>query len=238
MIAAFLYPTLLAAAPRLAPPELQDLVPHRLSSISFTAKVLMGNQAELRKISEDFGKAYRFDHAQIDMETPFKVRVTSIVQNESIIEIGNGNRVEYRIPRAGVHTVQNIVNQPGRRLTFLDYGLVSKGFETFFDSRFVRVDRATHDDVFDLTYANKEAKDTSRFRIWINPSRQMVDRKEWYGQGGQLRATFYYKNPSEYDHIWVPTMLVVRNAEDRLAGEMKFEKIKVNPYLKPSLFGI
>lgn len=238
MIASLLLPLTVAFAPRALSHNLQELVPSRLDSISFVAKIASGNQRELRKISEDLGKSYRFDHANVDIQVPFKIRVESVVDNESVVVTGNGDVQELRVPKAGIHSRQNIRTQPGRRQTFLDFGLIAPGFNHFFDSKFVRVDRATQDDVYDLTYGGAGADDTTRFRIWFNPSRKMVDRKEWYGQAGQLRATFFYLNPVELDHIWVPTELQVRNAEDKLAGVMKFERIRVNPTLSSSLFKI
>lgn len=238
MISSFILPLTVVATPLMPSRDLSEEVPQNLDSISFVAKIQSGNQSELRKISEDFGKSYRFDHANVDIQVPFKIRVESVVDGQSVIETGNGDLMEFRVPRAGIHSKQNIRTQPGRRQTFLDFGLIAPGFNHFFDSRFVRVDRATHDDVYDLTYGGAGSEDTSRFRIWFNPTRKLVDRKEWYGQKGQLRATFFYLNPVELDHIWVPTELQVRNAEDRLAGVMKFQKIRVNPSLSSSLFKI
>lgn len=212
------------------------LAPANLHSVSFTAKITYGNQHELRKISEDFGKTYRFQYAKVKMEAPFKIRVESVVEDQSVLVIGDGDNVLYKVPRAGIHSQQNLLNQPGRRQTFLDFGLLNRDLGDFFASKFVRKDRATGDDVYDLTYRRAAAKDTTRYRIWINPERHMVDRKEWYGQIAEFRAAFTYTDAKRVDGVWVPTKLSVSNADGKLAGQMSMVDVQVNPDLPASTF--
>lgn len=215
-----------------------SLAPSGLQGVKFTAKIVYGNQFELRKISEDFGKTYRFQYANVEIARPFKIRVESVVDDQSVLVIGNGPSVLYKVPRAGIHSSQNIENQPGRRQTFLDFGMITPELSEFFNSKFVRKDRATGDDVYDLTYRNKAAKDTTRYRIWINPERHNVDRREWYGQVGEYRAAFVYSGPKKIDGIWVPTDVTVTNSDGKKAGEMKMVNIDVNPKFSDSDFKV
>jgi len=218
--------------------SLQDFSQPRLHSMSLKAAVVVGNQYELKKISEDFGKNYAFEYANVEIEDPFKLRIESVVQGQSLLAIENGDHLLYRVPHIGLNKRENLSTAPGRRQSFLDFGLISEAMATsFFNSKFIRLDRATGDDVFDLTYASApRTRDTTRFRVWVDPVKHYVTRREWYGQLGDFRATFYYSNPKEFDGVWIPTILEVKNADDKLAGKLKYENVKVNVSFPESEF--
>lgn len=216
--------------------DITDYTQPHLHDVSFKAVIVKGNQSELRKINADFGQAYRFDYANVKLKEPFMLRVESVVEDQSVLVIGNGARVLYRVPRANIKSRQNLSNSPGRRQTFLDFGLLTPSlFDSLFDAKFIRNDRATGDIVFDITY-QPGLKDTSRHRVWVDPDRHIVAKSEWYNQGGVLLATFFYESPKKINGVWVPTRLTVKNAEGALAGQTDYQNVEVNTGLASSLF--
>lgn len=218
-------------------PSIGRLVQSRLHDISFKAAIVVSNQHELSKISEDFGRTYRFDYAKVQMKEPFQYRIESVVQGSSVLAEGNGHEIMFKVPRAGISRRENVSMAPGRQQTFADFGILTPSLSEFFNFKFLRLDRATGDDVFDLTYESApRSHDTTRFRIWVNPHTHLIDQKQWYGQMGEYRATFYFLHPKKVDGVWVPTELEVKNSDGALAGEMRFENIKVNTELPSSLF--
>ncbi len=217
-------------------PNILSYVQSNLKDVAFTAKVKSGNQAELRKIDEDFGRAYRCNYALVDLKDPFKLRVESVVEDQSLLVISNGTHVLYKVPRAGIHSRQNLADQPGRRQSFLDFGLLTPSlFDGFLGATFVRKDRATGDMVFDLKFSPPHGNST-RYRVWIDPEKHFTTRREWYGQEGDLRAIMFYSAPVKVNDCWIPTDFSVKNADDKIAGQMIYEKIKVNQGLEDSLF--
>lgn len=216
-----------------------DYVQTDLKDATFVAKVMRGDERELRKINDDFGVSYKFKTAQIRMKDPFMLRMEATVEDTSILYIVDGPVVVYRIPRAGIHTSTNNARHPGRRQTFLDFGLLTPSlFGNFFDAKFVRKDRATGDAVFDLTYSDKKVDDSSRHRIWIDPAKKIVTKREWYDQEGKQKATFLYQEPTEVDGVWMPTQLTVKNNDNAVAGITKYISIKINTGLTNSLFDV
>jgi len=51
-------------------------------------------------------------------------------------------------------------------------------------------------------------------------------------------ATFLYENPKQIGGVWMPTKVTVRNADNKVAGVMNYEGLKVNVGLEDSLFKV
>lgn len=233
-------PLLLAAAPLSATAQsIQAYWQPALKDASFTARVVMGDQRELAKINKDFGQSYRFKRMSVRMKEPFKLRLESTVDDTAMFFVVNGARRLIRIPRSNINIRENLATSPGKRQTALDFGMLTPGlFDGLFEAKFVRMDRATGDPVFDLTY-EKRLNDTSRHRVWIDKTKKYIKRREWYSQlDGRLLATFTYENPEQQGGVWFPSRVIVRNAENRQAGVTQYEGLKINTGLPDSLFKV
>ncbi|MCX7800894.1 MAG: outer membrane lipoprotein-sorting protein [Fimbriimonadales bacterium] len=218
--------------------EAGDIVQPKLRDVSFTAQVVAGYQDELAKINRDFGNSYRVKATRVLAKEPFMIRLESRVGDTEVRYILNGTTRVYSIPRARVNQREDLSEAPGKRQSFLDFGLVTPSMVGgLFEARFVRVDRATGGLVFDLTYL-KKWDDTSRHRIWVDREKRYVFRREWYSQSGRLMATFFHENPIELNGIWLPTRVTVRNAEGKVAGIMQYVDLRVNAGLSDSLFSV
>lgn len=217
-------------------PAIQNFVQTNLEDASFAARVVKADQKELRKINEDFGASYRFESTNIKYKEPFKLRIEAKVDDSNILFILNGVTQYIKVPRSKVNIKTNLADKPGRRQTALDFGMLTPSlFDGLFQAKFVRTDRATGNAVFDLTYLAK-FDDTTRHRIWIDPEKKYVTKREWYNQPGRQIATFYYEAPKLENGVWLPTKLTVKNVEDKVAGITTYDAIKVNTGLADSLF--
>lgn len=209
-----------------------------LHDLTFKLVIEEHNSRELKKINRDFSQSYQVDYAIVHIKDPFMLRVDSTIDGQTAVAITNGAKVKYRIPRAGINLNQDVTDQPGRRQTWLDFGLLTPSVvDEFFLPKFIRNDRATGDRVYDLTYRNvATSKDTTRYRVWIDPNRGTIDKREWYGQLGEFRATFEYVSPVKIGGIYIPTEIIVKNADGKLAGKSKILNIKVNQGISSDLF--
>jgi hypothetical protein len=207
-----------------------------IKDITFSMDVRTGNQSELRKIGKDFGEAYRFSHVDFKIKDSFQIRGDTKVDDTTILMIlNNGIRV-FRAPRQNINIKKDVSDRPGQRQTIFEFGLVTPDlFDSFMDAKFVRQDRATGDAVFDLTF-NKKFGDTTRYRVWIDEDKKFTSKKEWYGQEGDLRATFTFTNPEKVGSMWVPTLATVKNAEGKVAGQLKYGRFKINTGISDSIF--
>lgn len=222
-----------------ADPTLDDIVQRYFKDASFVARIDSMNQSELTKIKKDFSTQYRVKESKIWVEEPHKIRIEVKLGSTDVLYIVNGAKRYVRIPRMNVKQTENNDDAPGKRQTFLDFGVLTPSlFADPFSAKFIRVDRATGDYVFDLTYQTPKYSDTSRHRVWVDPKTRITNKREWYSQGGRHLATFYYENPVSAAGCQFPTKVTVRNAEGKVGGVTSYVGVKVNAGIDNSLFKI
>jgi len=223
--------TLLAG--HLASPSI-DQYTQPIKDISFSMDPRTRNEGELQKISKDFANAYSFGRVAFKIKDSFEIR------GDGKVEGANVSMIEHdgvRVFRArGLKYPTDVRNKPGQRQTIFDFGLLTPDlFSDFLTARFVRDDRETGDVVFDVGF-NPRYHDKTRFRIWVDPVKKFVAKKEWYGQNGDLKATFSFSDPIQADSFWVPTVATIRNAEGNVAGVLNYTGFRVNTGLDDSIF--
>lgn len=221
-----------------AQPSINSVLQSNLQDVSFEANVVSSNASELRKINRDFLRSHELQNgATVRMKTPFKLRLDADVEGQRITFIVNGTRRQYAIPRAAIKRTENLADQPGRRQTAFDFGLLTPAlFDSFLEAEYVRTQRGSGEYVFDVFYQDREA-DSTRYRIWVDPEKKYVTKREWYSQmGGHLMAIFTYENPKKFGSVWLPTKVTVRNSSNNVAGVTRYDNIKVNSGISNSVF--
>lgn len=217
-------------------PDISAYVQPKLKDVSFTVKVGTSDQRELAKINSDFAQSYKFKQTNVYAKEPFKLRLEAKVEDQYVLFILNGINRWVKVPSVNIKTKENLAKSPGKRQTWLDFGIVTPAlFTDLFDAKFVRNDRETGAAVFDLTYP-ASMDDTSRQRVFIDPAKKVVARREWYGQDGKLKAIFTYEAPVEKNGVWIASKLTVRNADGKVAGVSSYTNLKVNSGLADSMF--
>jgi outer membrane lipoprotein-sorting protein len=218
-----------------ASPDITDYTQRNLKDATFVARKVRAVQTELKKINDDFGAIYRFDRITFFYREPLMLRVEAQVEETSAVYIIDGPIQMFRVPRLRLNQRMNLKDAPGRRQTPLDFGVLTSGmFKDLFQARFVRMDRATNDAVFDLTYRSSD--DTSRHRVWVDTEKGITTKREWYNQPGRQIATFTYEKPEKQNGCWIATEVTVRNVDNKVAGILRYEKFRVNTGLKDALF--
>ncbi|MFN7172523.1 MAG: outer membrane lipoprotein-sorting protein [Fimbriimonadaceae bacterium] len=217
--------------------NINSYVQNNLNDVTFTWSVNRSDRAELRKINRDFETSYQVarEKPTVYLAQPLRLRIQARTGDTDSIIIVNGATRRFQVPRINVNVRQDLSNEPGKRQTWLDFGLLTPDlFRDLYTAKFVRQDRATGDVVFDLTYQNP--RDTTRQRVFIDPKNNFLKRREWYNQQGRLMATFLYENPQTVSGAVIPGRIVVRNADNREAGVSSLSNIRVNTGLAASLF--
>ncbi len=219
-------------------PKIIDYIPRNFRSAEFVARKVTGNQTELAKINDDFGMSYRFVQTKVTLKEPFKLRLEGKVEDTSMLFVTNGTRKMFKAPRSKLSIKEDTSRSPGKRQTVMDFGLLTASlFEDLFDAKFVRKDREGML-VFDLTY-KPNFKDFTRHRIWIQPDSKSLVKREWYSQmDKRLMATFFYSGFKTIDGVSFPTNYQVKNADNVVAGAIRYESVKVNQPVDDSLFAI
>lgn len=212
-----------------------------LKDATFNARAVSANQAELRKINKDFAQSYRLmgNSGLVRLKDPMKLRIDGKEDDTVVQFILNGGKRLVRVPRSGLSIPTDVSKRPGQRQTWLDFGVLSPAlFKDLFQAKFVRNDRQTSEPVFDLTYF-PNLDDDSRNRIWVDPKKGITTKREWYSQlDGRLMATFLYEAPRQVNGVWFPSKVTVKNADNKVAGVMQYENLKINAGIADDLFKV
>lgn len=216
--------------------DTNDITQKGFRDATFTAVVKSANQAELKKINQDFAATQRFGTTKAMLKDPHMLKLISTVDDTDVVFLLVGTKRTYSIPKIKLHKSEDLSMAPGKRQTPLDFGLITPGlFENLFEAKFVRVDRETDNLVFDLSYL-KKFDDTSKQRVFVDKTRKFVEKRVWYNQEGRLMATFIYSKPKLENGVWFPTMCTVRNADDKVAGVTEYISTRINSGLADSVF--
>ncbi len=227
--------TLAFAAP--ADPTEADIVQKKFEDATFIARVAKGNQAELAKITKDFGNSYRVKTVKSFLKEPLKMRLETTLDDAQVTYIIADFVRYFKVPRIRLNGKEDLKDKPGKMQTIMDYGLLTPAlFERLFTAKYIRTDRASGDFVFDLTYKQPRFDDTSRHRVWIDPQKRVMSKREWYNQHGRQLATFIYEDPINRDGVWFPSRGVVKNMDGVTAGVIEYDSVKCNTGLADSLF--
>lgn len=214
-------------------PDWQDIVQKNFKDAFFVAKVVRGNQQELKKINSDFAYSYRFNTTTARVKEPFKVRLEAVVEDAKLLYIINGTKKHFNVDNK-LKGVDDVSKSPGKRQTLLDFGLLTPSlFQDLFVGKFVRNDRESGDWIFDITYSKN---DNSRHRVWIDKDKKFIKRRAWFNQEGIQLATFIYENPKNEGGVWFPTKCTVKNVEDKVAGITEYQKMEINRGIADSFF--
>lgn len=230
---------LVAAALVVQEPKIEDVFLTEFKSARFEATVGSARQSELRKINTDFAQTYRFKRSDVWLKDSFKIRMETKIDDMAVFMVVNGSMRKFSVPKAGINITKELADEPGQRQTALDFGLLPPSlFEDFFVGTYVRTDRRTGEYVFDITH-NPKTKYTARHRIWVDPKKKAITKKQWYAhRGGHLMATFEYSDHVLQNGVWFPTKLTVKNADNKLAGTTTYKNVKVNLSISNDLFKI
>ncbi len=215
--------------------SIRDYIQDNIKDVTIHARIERSNLNELKKINKDYVQNFAIDSSTVRYKEPFKLRVDSKVEDTTFSAVYNGVMLRINAPSLHVSSRQDLTDATARRETSLDFGILAPClFPGFFTSRFVRVDRETGDPVFDLNYTDKTEQ--ARFRIWIDPVRHIVTKREWYNRYGTQLATFYYEMPKQFDGIWLATRITVKNVDNKVAGVTRYDSVKFNTGLADSIF--
>jgi len=231
LVAVFLALTLVDAAH--AAPDIRSLTSAPVKTLQFSSEIVTENQDELKKISGDIALAYRLHRGSMAYQQPGKLRIdASIPHFVTGYYIVNGYQKLTVAPF--IHTVQDTTTSPGKRQTLLDFGLVPPELLTDYNATFLRREKGLL--LFELQ--PKQAGETQKDLIWIDPKTHITTQRYNYNREGQLTKWFLYTNPVLIDGVYIPTRVELYNTSNKLAGATVYQNILVNVPISPSLFKI
>lgn len=230
------------AAPFAAPIDtnIEAYVCAKLDDFQATMQVVSVDARELSKISKDAASINqvleRLGNVKMRYKEPNMVRIEGTKEGTKATYIINGT-VQYA-GLNGVKTKRNFGNEPGKRKSLMDVGLISEYYLTYTNAKFLREGTVEGKPVaiFEMRY-KPQFNDTSHHVVYIDPKTKVVLKRDSYTQEGKLQAVYLYKNVQQVaPGIWFPTRIEAKNTDNVVAGVTGYRDIKVNVGIADSVF--
>ncbi len=234
-VAVFALAVLPTSARHFDTPTIEDLASTNVLDLQATVQVSKADSMALEQINRDFALAYKLlrGATTLTYKDPNKLRL----KNRIALVVYNGATRYINFPPLPAAR-KEVGDAPTRRYSLLDIGLLTKAGLGSSMSRHLRDEMldGVPTSVYEMTFRDD---DSTRYVVWVHPTRQITLKREWYDSADKLKATFAYKDALEIaPGIWAPTSLEIRNGSGALAGTMKYTDIKVNQGLMDDLFNI
>lgn len=219
--------------------NIRSYICQKLDDFTATMSIVRVDHRELGKISKDIGILYRLNDVQMKYKEPNMIRMEGSLEGAKGIYVMNDATQYVSVPRLNIKTRRNYDNQPGKKKTLIDVGLVSEFYLTYTDAKFERESSVDGVEcaVFDLAFKNRKSDDQSHQRVFIDPRTRVIRKREAYTREGKLQAIYHFKDPVEVKPgIWFPSRIEAVNTDRVVAGVTAYKDIKVNTGLPDSIF--
>lgn len=183
----------------------------------------------------DVAKLYALHDINLAYQEPNKLTLQAALPKggiQTLVVTADTRRFDVSSQKTGVS--QDIYDSPNRHLSLLQFcGILTPGIFEYSRARFVKQDKlnGVNVAVYDLSYWGGEE---SYYRVWLDTSTNLVVKREWFDHNSQLKATYFYKNPTEIaSHIWIPTRIDVENANHKSIATLTLSNAKINQDMAP-----
>ena len=96
-----------------------------LRDLAFTGKVVKAKVSEAAKIDNDYKRNLSFQNFKVVAKEPFKLRLDMQADDTTFVYLVNGNTQVTRIPKLKINQKVDVTNEPGRKQTFLEFGMLT-----------------------------------------------------------------------------------------------------------------
>ena len=195
-------------------------------TLSATLIATHANEAELQRIGKDFARSYEFKEAQVLFKNPDKLKITGKVGLVRVDYIVNGDTRIVRVPSLHVSKKDSFANDPQKRQTPLDVGVLSDAIWQEYDVSFEGEKTVNGEKQYVLFLKRKGARRTQR--LWIEAGAMRLLKREKYENDGSLKVRFVYVGMRRLEGVWVPGKIEAYSESGKLAGVTEYRNVKVN----------
>ena len=230
----------LGARPALAQKELSDYAQPGLKDLTASVKLLSYDNRELSKLGKGFAELYKLESREIWCKEPACVRVQGKKGIMTLRSVTNGDRRKVEVPTMRIRKVENVADEPGKADSIIDLGLVTPAWLRTVQSRWLRTEtrNGKPHQVFEFWHPeDARAKHT----IVLDPATKTIVEHIAHHRS-QRKKSFkrrvVYSEPKQINGVWIPTRAAAYSPANKLAGEVRYDKIQINTGLPDSLFKI
>jgi hypothetical protein len=229
------------ALPAHAQKSLREYAQPALNDLTASVAVVTKNPTELNKIGKGYADAYTLDDQQISFKDPGKVRFQGKRGLLHINRVTNASRQLFEVTGVAFlkhRKVEDLNDSPGKADSIVDLGVLTPAFVESVESHWLR--REERDgkmlQVFQFWHKIDPA---AKHTLWIDPSTKTVVEHVVYHRDPKkigFRKRFVFSDVKQVSGVFVPSKVSLYNGENKLAGVMRYDGIRVNSGLADKLF--
>ena len=201
---------------------------------SATAVVVFVDKEELKKISKSTAQSFDLKEAKILYKYPDKLKMTGKVGLLRVELIKNGDIQIIRVPALKISRKDDFDDEPQRRQTPLDIGIISDAMWRDFDITFEG--EKTIGGVRQIILHLKRKTVNRTQRIWIDADTLRLAKREKYDAEGKLKDRFIFTDSKKIEGIWVPGRIEAHTSSGKIAGITEYRGVKINTGISDSEF--
>jgi outer membrane lipoprotein-sorting protein len=180
----------------------------------------------LHDVSLEYKEA---DHFRLSATSPKEGKQTLVInEDQRSFTVGDGKKV----------THQDLSANPAKRSFLFEVcGLLTPGIFDTVRARFVQQEtlEGVPTLVYDLTYWGLE--DGPYQRVWIDPDRRLLLKRERFDAESVLRTIVLYRQPTEVgSNVWMPTTVDIQDGSRKAIATIKIARAQVNAGVSDNLF--
>ena len=233
-------PLAIAAAvlPARAQKSIEPFFQTNLKDLSAEVKVVAKNDTELRKIGKGYVDAYALTDRRFSYKEPGKVRADGKRGLITMRMVTNGDRKLMQISFPPIRRIEDLKKNPGKADSISDLGLLTPDWLPDHEYAWQRTE-------------TKDGRNCEVFRVWDKrdpaykhtywidvQTKTLVEHIAHFRNRKKpgFKKRFVFSKPTLVSGVWVPTEMTVYNPEDKPAGTVRYQNLKVNTGLSDSIF--
>jgi hypothetical protein len=186
-----------------------------LTHIQATLHVSEEDEKQVAALDSDEARLFALHKVNLDYTEPNKLRLQAMTpKNGQATLAADEDTRRYMVGEHGKPSTQDLSNAPTRRLSLLDFcGVLTPGIFDTVRARYVRREKLADVQavVYDLSYWRTEK--VAYQRLWIDPDRHIVVKREVYDRKSKLKAVTLYHQPTKAEsNTWLPGRVELQNA--------------------------
>jgi outer membrane lipoprotein-sorting protein len=226
------------AKPAQAQKSIESFFQTGLKDLTAELEVVSKNDAELKKIGKGYTDAYSMAHKTFWYKEPGKVRFEGKkgLFNVKMITAGDKKLTQYALYRK----VEDLKKEPGQADSISDIGLLTPDWLPDHDYVWVRTEKKDGKDLDVFEFWDKRDP-KYKHTMWVDPQTKTIVEHIAHHRAKKLKGfkkRFVFSNVKQINGVWVPTEVTVYSTDNKAAGTMRYNSIKVNTNLPDSLFKI
>jgi hypothetical protein len=210
-----------------------------LTHVQATLRVSEEDEKQVAALDSDEARLFALHTVNLDYTEPNKLRLQAMTpkNGQATLAVDEDTR-RFAVGERGKGSVQDLSNAPTRRLSLMDFcGLLTPGMLDTVRARYVRQEKLADVQavVYDLSYWRTD--NVSYQRLWIDPDRHIVVKREVYDRNSKLKAVTLYQQPTKAAaNTWLPGRVEIQNATRKRIARYTIVDAKVDEEVAPDKF--